>query len=146
MLRGSARAKVDEKGRLKLPSIFRALIEPKYGTEFFVTSLEGDSVRVYPMHVWIAIEERMAKAPSFDPHVMKFKKFVNHYGQGAVMDPQGRVLIHPLLREKTGTQGEVTVLGQQDFLEVWNRAAFEGRLGTEPLTETDLRALSVLGI
>ena len=52
MLRGNALAKVDGKGRLKLPSTFRSVLEPRYGREFFVTSLRGDSVRIYPMEVY----------------------------------------------------------------------------------------------
>ncbi len=146
MLRGNALAKVDEKGRLKLPAAFRAVIEPKYGTEFFVTSLKGDSVRIYPMEVWTRIEERLAHASSFDPAVIRFKNAVNYYGQSAVMDAQGRLLIHPLLREKAGTSGDVAVLGQQDFLEVWNRSAFESRLEDEPLTDDHLAILARLGI
>jgi len=146
MLRGSARAKVDEKGRLKLPSAFRAVIEPKFGNEFFVTSLRGESVRIYPMQVWQSVEQRLAKASSLNPSVMRFKNFVNYYGQSAVMDPQGRILIHPLVREKAETDGEVTVLGQQDFLEVWNRTAFEERMNVDPLTDADLAVLSDFGI
>lgn len=146
MLRGNALATVDEKGRLKLPSSFRAAIEPKYGKEFFVTSLRGESVRLYPMQVWVRIEERLALASSLNPPVMRFKNSVNFYGQCAVMDSQGRILIHSLLREKAGTQGEVAVLGQQDFLEVWNRASFEERLGCEPLTDEDLKILAESGI
>ena len=46
MLRGNALAKVDGKGRLKLPSAFRSVLEPRYGREYFVTSLRGDSVRI----------------------------------------------------------------------------------------------------
>src|SRR5262245_61351768 len=116
MLRGNALATVDDKGRLKLPSPFRAAIEPKYGREFFVTSLRGESVRVYPMQVWVRIEERIAQASSLSPAVMRFKNSVNFYGQAASMDGQGRILIHSLLREKAGIQGEVAVLGLQDFL------------------------------
>jgi MraZ protein len=146
MLRGSARAKVDEKGRLKLPSAFRAVIEPKFGNEFFVTSLRGESVRIYPMQVWQSVEQRLANASSLNPSVMRFKNFVNYYGQSAVMDPQGRILLHPLVRERAETSGEVTVLGQQDFLEVWNRAAFEERMNVDPLTDADLAVLSDFGI
>lgn len=146
MLRGSARAKVDEKGRLKVPSSFRALIGPKFGNEFFVTSLRGESVRIYPMRVWEGIEERLSKASSLNPSVMRFKNFVNFYGQSAVMDPQGRILLHPLVREKAETRGEVTVLGQQEYLEVWNRAAFEERMNVDPLSNSDLAVLSDFGI
>ena len=59
MLRGNALAKVDEKGRLKLPKSFRNVIEPEYGTEFFVTSHGGGSIQVYPMAVWEEIELRL---------------------------------------------------------------------------------------
>jgi transcriptional regulator MraZ len=146
MLRGSALAKLDEKGRLKLPSTFRAVLEPKYGTEFFVTSLRGDSVRIYPMDVWVRIEERLSRASSMNPAVMRFKNAVNYFGQTCPLDTQGRVLVHPLLRERADVRGEVVVLGQQDFLEVWNRVAFEERLNAEPLSDADLGVLSDLGI
>lgn len=146
MLRGSSLAKLDEKGRLKLPAAFRALLEPKFGTDFFVTSLRGESVRVYPMEVWLRVEERLARASSLNPSVMRFKNAVNYFGQSSPMDAQGRILIHPLLRERADVRGEVVVLGQQDFLEVWNRNAFEERLQADPLTDTDLGALADLGI
>ncbi len=146
MLRGNSLAKVDDKGRLKLPAQFRAAIEPEFGTEFFVTSLRGESVRIYPMRVWARVEEKLARASSVEPSVMRFRNSVNFYGQCAVMDGQGRVLIHPLLREKADIRGEVAVLGQQDFLEVWNRSAFEERLAGDPLTDADLATLASLGI
>ena len=50
MLRGSALAKVDEKGRLKLPASFRAALVPRFGQEFFVTSLRGESVTLDEFH------------------------------------------------------------------------------------------------
>lgn len=146
MLRGSSLAKLDEKGRLKLPSAFRTLLEPKFGTLYFVTSLRGDSVRIYPMDVWLRVEERIARASSLNPSVMRLKNAVNYFGQSSPMDAQGRILVHPLLRERAQMKGEVVVLGQQDFLEVWNRTVFEERLQADPLTDTDLSALSDLGI
>lgn len=146
MLRGSSLAKLDEKGRLKLPASFRTLLEPQFGSDYFVTSLRGDSVRIYPMEVWLRIEERLARASSLNPSVMRFKNAVNYFGQSSPMDAQGRILIHPLLRERADVRGEVVVLGQQDFLEVWNRTVFEERLHADPLTDADLGALSDLGI
>ena len=146
MLRGSSLAKLDDKGRLKLPAAFRAVLEPKFGTDFFVTSLRGDSVRIYPMDVWMRVEERLGRASSLNPSVMRFKNAVNYFGQSSPMDAQGRILVHPLLRERADVRGEVVVLGQQDFLEVWNRAVFEERLAADPLSDADLGALSDLGI
>jgi len=145
MLRGNALAKLDDKGRLKLPSIYRTVIDPTYGTEFFITSLQGASVLIYPMPVYSALEERIFRASKVEPSVKRLRRALNYYGQTATMDPQGRVLIHPLLRERSGIDGEVAVLGHQNYLEVWNRSAFEEKLRHDPLTEDDLRELAALG-
>jgi MraZ protein len=145
MLRGNSLAKVDEKGRLKLPAAFRSVIEPKYGNEFFVTSLQGDSARIYPMEVYAKIEQRLLEGSNVKPAVMKLRTMLNYYGQSVVMDPQGRILIHPLLRERAQIDGEVAVLGQQNFLEIWNRSQFEERLTRDPLTNEDLMELASLG-
>jgi len=146
MLRGNALARIDEKGRLKVPASFRALIEPTFGVEFFVTSIRGDCVLVYPLKVWMGIEDRMARTSSMNPSVNRVKSWVNYFGQSAAMDPQGRVLIHPLVRERADVRGDVVVLGLHDHLEVWNRATFESRMASDPVTDADLAALSDLGI
>ena len=53
MFRGNAPARIDDKGRLKVPTTFRSLLESKYGRELFLTSLTGEYVRIYPMPVWL---------------------------------------------------------------------------------------------
>jgi MraZ protein len=145
MLRGNALAKLDGKGRLKLPTAFRSVLEPRFGQEYFVTSIRGESARIYPMPVFAELEERLLKSSGVQPVVMKLRNSLNYFGQRAVMDSQGRLLIHPLLREKAGIEGEVAVLGQQSYLEVWNRAAFETQLAENPLTDADLTELATLG-
>ena len=145
MLRGNALAKIDGKGRLKLPAIFRSVIEPKYGNEFFVTSLRGESARVYPMEVYARFEERLLQSSSVQPLVTKLRNALNYFGQRTVMDAQGRILIHPLLRDKTRLEGDVAVLGQQNYLEVWNRKDVEESLLNNPLTEAELLELATLG-
>jgi MraZ protein len=146
VLRGNAPAKIDDRGRLKVPAIFRAAIQHDYGRELFVTSLSGESVRIYPMPVWLEIEERLAKMPSTHPARLKFLDRVNFYGAVAELDDQGRVLIQPRLRESAQTTGEVDVLGQQVYLEVWNHERFLARLLSDPFTDADARALAEFGI
>jgi MraZ protein len=145
VLRGNAPAKIDEKGRLKLPSVFRSIIEPRYGREFFITSLRGNSVRIYPLEVYAAFEQRLLEASQVEPRVNRLREALNYYGQTAVMDAQGRILIHPLLRNKADIDGEVAVLGQQNMLVVRNRRACEEQLEQNPLTDDELRELAELG-
>lgn len=144
MLRGNALAKLDDKGRLKLPTVFRSVLEP-HGNEYFVTSIRGESARIYPMSVFAELEERLHQSSGIQPLVMKLRNSLNYFGLRATMDAQGRLLIHPLLREVAAIEGEVAVLGQQRYLEVWNRAAFEQQLADNPLTDDDLTELATLG-
>ena len=146
MLRGNYAAKIDDKGRLKIPNAFRALVEGQHGKEVFVTSLTGEYVRIYPMPVWLALEERLARAPSTHPSRTKFLNRVNYFGQAAEIDAQGRVVIHPRLRESAGMSGEVDVLGEVDRLEVWNHERLVAKLQAEPFTDDDAKALSEFGI
>jgi MraZ protein len=146
VLRGNSPAKIDEKGRLKVPNGFRTYLEKEYGRELFVTSLHGDSVRIYPMPVWAGIERKLGQIPSAHPSRQKYLDRVNFYGQHCELDGQGRVLIPQRLRDSAHMVGEVDVFGQFDFLEVWNHERFKAKLQREPFTEDDARALSDLGI
>src|SRR5918994_3375796 len=102
MLRGNYTARIDTKGRLKVPTAFRRYIEDKYGADFYVTSLDGDCARIYPLPEWETIEQRLALLPSMDPARRKFLDRTNYSGQQATVDGQGRVLVHPLLRKASG--------------------------------------------
>ena len=146
MLRGNSPAKIDEKGRLKIPNSFRTFIKDEYGRELFVTSLHGDSVRIYPMPVWVEIERKLARVPSTHLSRLKFLDRVNFFGQATELDSQGRVLIPTRLRDSANMAGEVDVFGQYDYLEVWNHERFLAKLQREPFTEDDAKALSDLGI
>jgi MraZ protein len=147
MLRGNHPARIDDKGRLKVPNGFRSTIESQWGLELFVTSVTGEYVRVYPMAVWLEIERRLAAMPSTHPSKTRFVDRVNFFGQVAALDSQGRIVIPQLLRETAAMAGEVSVLGQQNHLAVWNRKRLEERLfKKEPFTEEDGRLLAEHGI
>jgi MraZ protein len=146
VLRGNYAARIDDKGRLKIPNAFRALIEKEHGSEVFVTSLTGESVRLYPMPVWLALEEKLSRVPSTHPSRLKFFDRINYYGQAAQIDSQGRVVIHSRLRESAGMSGDVDVLGQYDTLDVWSHERFLAKLHREPYTDDDARALAEFGI
>ena len=146
MLRGNHPARVDDKGRLKIPNGFRVLVEQQYGAELFVTSVSGEYVRIYPMAVWLEIERRLAEVPSANPSKQRFLDRVNFFGQTVAMDKQGRVVLPQLMRESAAMAGDVSVLGLQNHLEVWNQKRLTERFKKEPFTDEDGRVLSGFGI
>jgi MraZ protein len=146
VFRGHEQARIDDKGRLKVPNVFRSALETKYGRELFLTSLSGEYVRVYPMPVWLELEAKLAQMPSTHPSRLRFLDRINFFGQVAEIDVQGRVLVPLRLRETATMSGDVDVIGQITYLDVWNHDRFLTKLQRDAFTDEDARALSEFGI
>ena len=146
MLRGNHPARVDEKGRLKIPTSFLGLFQAKFGPEVFVTSVAGDHVLIYPMETWVEVEAKLEEMPDRHPTKVKFLDRVHYFGQTTLLDRQGRFVIPTLLRETARMKGPVVVLGKFKFLEVWNHEDFKGKMAADPFTNEDGRTLAEFGI
>ncbi len=146
MFRGSAATKIDDKGRLKVPTDFRRLLEERYGPDLFVTSVTGESAFLYPLSVWEEFEQKLLALPSTDPSRVRFLERANYFGQQVHLDLQGRILVPTILRERAGINGDVVVIGELNRLVVWNHERFATRLEGQPFSDEDFRALSLQGI
>jgi MraZ protein len=146
MLRGHHPARIDDKGRLKIPSAFLGALTES-SRDFFVTSISGEFVRIYPLHAWTEIEKRLATMPQAHPARQRFLERVNFFGQVAQVDGQGRILIPQILRKTASMEGDVAVLGQQNHVAVWNTKRLEEKLfEKEPFTDEDAKQLAEFGI
>ena len=145
-LRGSAPARIDDKGRLKVPTIFRTVIHDQQGPDVFVTSLTGECVRIYPMTAWFDVERKLLEGSRNHPARLKFLDRVNYYGQSSELDVQGRIVIPAHLRSSASIVGDVRVFGRISYLEVWNDERFAQKLQREPWTDEDGRNLAELGM
>ena len=146
MFRGNHPTRVDEKGRLKVPSEFKRVIDEKYAQKFYITSLDGTVAQVYPFEEWERIEQKLASLSTFNPTKKKFLNRTNYYGQVVEMDGQGRLLIPRILRESAQIRGEVAVLGNLTYLEVRNLEAFRKEIEEQAFTDDDTKTLDELGI
>src|ERR1700693_1452765 len=88
---------VDQKGRLKIPMPLLTKFNGP-GTEFYVTSENGDSVLIYPMRVWNEGEGQLERLCLHNMNNQKFLARVKYFGQAVTIDTQGRVLIPMVLR------------------------------------------------
>jgi MraZ protein len=140
-LRGNSPAKVDEKGRLKIPAQFLEELK-EYGTSFYITSTRGESARIYPLKVWTGVEDRLGTKEN-TKEKRKFLLATSYYGQVAELDAQGRVLLPAALRDKAVLKGDVAVLGVSDYLEVMNDARVVDRMDKAPLTDEEEDALGI---
>lgn len=143
MFRGSQFARVDEKGRLKLPADFTRQILEEYGGQFYITSRDGETAEIHPMREWEKYEEKLAAVPNSNLAKQKLVRLLNYYGHTVEMDAQGRVLLPQVLREKAELIAEVVVSGNEWHLEVMNRTRYDQKL--QLLTTGDLADLEKYG-
>jgi MraZ protein len=145
MLIGSYTAKFDKSGRIKIPEKFRTSIEAQYGKELFITSLTDEAVQVYPLPEWqklVGITN--VGMLQLKPKLRKFLLRVNRTGTHYEIDSKGRVLISQPLREKAKLEEEVTVIGLNNHLEIWNTSLLNASIEQNPLTDEDFEDISDL--
>lgn len=145
MFRGNHPTRVDEKGRLKVPAEFKRVIDEKYGTQFYITSVDGKSAQIYPFEEWERIEQKLAGLSTYNPTKKKFLTRTNYWGQAAEMDNQGRLLLPQLLRDSAQLKGEVAVMGYLTRLEVKSMEGVRQEVA-EAFTAEDEKNLDDLGI
>ena len=144
MFRGNHPAKVDEKGRLKLPAAFKQILDAQNVTQFYITSVDGKSAEVWPLSEWEKREKALAEFSTMDDSVQKYLNLTSYYGQQVEMDNQGRVLLPQILRGKAQLDSDVTVFGKMVFLEVHNREIFEQNLAVNEMTPDDRKAVAAI--
>jgi len=146
MFRGNHPTRVDEKGRLKVAAEFKRVIDEKYGTQFYITSLDGKVAQVYPLEEWERIEQKLSALSTFNPTKKKFLDRVNYWGQMVELDGQGRLLIPQLLRDSAVIKGEVAVTGNLTHLLVRNQEVYRKEIEEQAFTSEDEKTLGDLGI
>ena len=144
MFRGNHPAKVDEKGRLKMPSAFKQLVDAANVTQFYVTSTDGKSAEIWPLPEWEKREEQLADSSTMDDAVRKYLNVTSYYGQQVEMDNQARLLLPQILRSSARLNAEVAVFRMRTYLEVHNQKIFEGNLAANELTADDRKAMAAI--
>ena len=152
MFRGTQTGRVDDKGRLKLPALVRSrMVEEYREPKVFITSLDGEEVKVFPLPEWEAVETSLSnKSPDGNEADGEIKQKilfqVNRFGAEETLDNQGRILVPAVLREAAGMRGEVKILWQSNHLFVVSAARFEEAAEENRLTAIDKRYAANLGV
>jgi MraZ protein len=116
---------IDDKSRLTLPARFRDAV--KDGV-VLSKGLDG-SVDVYPRERWEMTV--VARIGELDPLLPDTRLLQRHFFGGAsedVPDKQGRVLLPAALVRHGKLAREVTVVGNNDHLEIWDRSAWRAQM------------------
>jgi MraZ protein len=142
---GNPKAKLDDRGRLKLPAEFKSFIDKKYGKDFnafYIVSREGKDAEIYAMPEWQQHLAKVFKMPKSLAVRKKLLEAYTFYGDRVDMDPQGRLLFPEELRNAGMVNVEVKVSGEGTLLRVKGLDSLRESVKTNPFTaqETDLLA------
>jgi DNA-binding transcriptional regulator/RsmH inhibitor MraZ len=126
--RGMYPARLDEKGRAKLPATFLQYLNALGEKRVFVTSLDRRIAQIYPMAVWRANEKFFEKYRD-DPKAVRNIVFnAQDLGSESDIDGQGRVLFSPELRRELGIEGQpVKLYANRGRIEVLSEPLYEER-------------------
>ncbi len=146
--RGFHAARVDDKGRLKLPAKFQEYLGALKEPSFFVTTMGRGIVRIYPNSVW-ENNEKFFGDYTADPKAAQRMAFTaNAYGGDMQMDAQGRLLLPAELRQKLGLENSaVQLLHFRGRVDVYKQSMYEEQMQqSEESIESDLDALERDGL
>lgn len=112
---------IDDKGRLIIPARFREGL----GERFVATKGLDNSLFVYPMHEWQALEQKLRQLPFTKADARAFVRFFFSGATECELDKQGRILVPPPLREYGQIKRDVVIIGVSSRVEVWAREVWE---------------------
>ncbi len=132
-----AQARVDDKGRLKLPAEFLEYLKKLDVDKVFITTMDLQLARIYPISVWKSNETLFANAGDLAEQAEDVAYIAKYYGGDSEIDAQGRVLVPTELRRKLALEAQPVWLDcYHGRINVASKAVHEGRLN---------RALANLG-
>ena len=141
-------ARVDEKGRLKLPRDFESYLRTFEEQSFFVTTVDERIARIYPMPAWRENASFFENCQE-DPDSVEEVAFATRvYGAESPLDKDGRILIPPLLRRKLGLENQPVWVGYfKGALEVYSETVYQETMQRASVNLKDkVKALRKLGL
>ncbi len=121
MFLGEYHHTVDEKGRLAMPSKFRAAL----AEGVVVTRGLDRSLFVYPKTEWDALAAKLAALPLGQADTRAFARLMLAGAMEVELDKSGRVHVPEYLRSYAGLSKDVVIAGLYNRLEVWDEATWK---------------------
>jgi MraZ protein len=136
--RGMYPGRLDDKGRVKLPTSFQQFFAALREKKLFVTSLDRRIAQIYPMAIWRR-NERFFDSYRDDPRIARNVAFnAADLGAEAEMDAQGRILFPPELRRELGIENQaVRLFAYRGRIEVLSEKVYEERKREASQTAAD---------
>jgi MraZ protein len=127
MFRGANRISLDAKGRLAVPTRYRARIEERCDNQLIITVDRDRCLLLYPFPEWEEIERRFSRLPTLDRQARRLQRLMIGHATEVEPDAQGRILLPKELREFGAIDRQVMFIGQGNKFEIWDEEHWNER-------------------
>jgi len=117
VFKGTYRHRIDPKGRLPVPAVFRRGLGD--ATPAVVVTPLDQCLAVYPPGEWSRLEEQLRALPAFSKPAKALTRLLTSRAVDCALDVQGRILLPAALRAAAGLEREALVVGVLNRFEVW---------------------------
>ncbi|MCD6168221.1 MAG: division/cell wall cluster transcriptional repressor MraZ [Caldisericia bacterium] len=130
MFMGTYLYKMDSKGRVMVPPIYRE----ELGTKFVVTKGLEKCLFGYPTKEWENLSKKLAKISLTTKETRFFLRVWFSSATFVEIDNQGRILIPLEFRKFASLKRDVAFIGVFNRVEIWDKNAWDKYLETKELS------------
>jgi len=124
LFRGITPLTLDAKGRLAVPTKYRARLQSECGGHLVVTVGSERCLLLYTLTEWEDVERRLLRLPTLKPKARRLQGLLIGHATDVEMDGHGRVLLPGVLREIASLEKRAMLIGQGNKFELWDEAAW----------------------
>ena len=130
MLSGHTSINLDAKGRLAIPTRYRAYLEEVAGGKICATVHPDICVIIYPINEWGPVQKKVMKLSNMEPKARDLQRLIIGYASELEMDGNGRLLLPPSLREFAHLEKHAVLIGVGNKFELWDEQRWNERQNT----------------
>lgn len=124
MFFGETAINLDAKGRLAIPVRYRDAIQEQCGGRMVLTysAFDSGALWLYPEQEWERVRDEVTSLSTFNPGHRSLQRRLVGSAAAVAPDGAGRILLPQTLRQVTGLEKHVVLLGMGSRFEIWNEA------------------------
>lgn len=132
MFRGATSVSLDSKGRLAVPTRYRAeILEQNEGQMVCTVDIRQPCLLLYPLNEWEIIEQTLHGLSNFEPDQRRLQRVMLGYATECSLDKSGRILLSPTLRNHIKLDKNIMLVGQLNKFEIWSEEAWLAQIAED---------------
>jgi len=121
---------LDNQGRINIPAKFRKVLDPEAAETFVICRAPGGCLRAFSQNMWNKYEDEISQWPQ-TPETVRHKTLLYSTLHESKLDAQGRISLSSLQMNMAGLAKNVTLIGQNGFIELWDTDRLNSYLGKQ---------------